>query len=362
MYGNSGVYTVILVASNAAGSDTIISTVTINLAQPPTVSMVVSALGGGTFQFEDFGQNAVSWLWDFGDGGSSTLQNPVYTYANEGTYTVVLTAWNACDTVTTVQSVTYLAPPQAGFTVPDTVYACQTAQVFFTNTSSGTGLAYQWFFPGGSPPSSVLPNPLVTYPVSGVYPVTLVATNVVGADTVSGNVLVEVLEYPTAAFDLAVLADGLVQVVNQSQQALTYTWDFGDGSPIVFTTDASHQYTQSGVYVVTLVAANPCGAAVFQQTVEVMVSGVHTFDPGLPGLVYVYPNPTEGPVTVDVSEGKEQLLEVRVYSADGRLWVQQPAGNAVDGVRFDLGMAPTGAYMLELVFTTGRVGRTVLRL
>ena len=50
----------------------------------------------GTVQFEDLSSNApTSWFWQFGDGGLSTQQNPSYTYANSGTYTVTLQTGNA---------------------------------------------------------------------------------------------------------------------------------------------------------------------------------------------------------------------------------------------------------------------------
>ncbi|MCB0643817.1 MAG: PKD domain-containing protein, partial [Phaeodactylibacter sp.] len=50
---------------------------------------------GATFEFTDLTSDAVSWLWDFGDGNTSTEENPVHTYAQDGTYTVTLTVENA---------------------------------------------------------------------------------------------------------------------------------------------------------------------------------------------------------------------------------------------------------------------------
>ena len=48
------------------------------------------------YDFTNTSAGATSWIWDFGDGGSSSLENPTYTYAAEGTYTVCLTANNLC--------------------------------------------------------------------------------------------------------------------------------------------------------------------------------------------------------------------------------------------------------------------------
>src|SRR5690606_34772012 len=51
---------------------------------------------GQTVQFTDQStNNPTAWNWDFGDGGSSTLQNPSHTYSTEGSYTVSLTSSNS---------------------------------------------------------------------------------------------------------------------------------------------------------------------------------------------------------------------------------------------------------------------------
>jgi PKD repeat protein len=52
--------------------------------------------GGLVVTFTNTSQNATAYLWSFGDGITSTLENPVHTYAAAGDYTVVLTATNTC--------------------------------------------------------------------------------------------------------------------------------------------------------------------------------------------------------------------------------------------------------------------------
>ena len=73
---------------------------------------VVGALTVGTaVHFTDTsGNQPTHWQWDFGDGvGSSSEQNPVYSYANPGSYTVTLTATNHCGSQTVSQTVEIIA-------------------------------------------------------------------------------------------------------------------------------------------------------------------------------------------------------------------------------------------------------------
>ncbi len=58
----------------------------------PTADFSVTPQAPYTFAFTDLSVNATAWLWDFGDGNTSTDQNPVHTYAAAGTYNVLLTA------------------------------------------------------------------------------------------------------------------------------------------------------------------------------------------------------------------------------------------------------------------------------
>jgi PKD repeat protein len=85
-----------------------------------TVQAAFSFLQTGTFQFDftDGSFNAVAWDWDFGDGNSSSQQNPSYVYASAGNYVVTLIATSALgcrDTVTdTVSAIVGLSPGLTG--------------------------------------------------------------------------------------------------------------------------------------------------------------------------------------------------------------------------------------------------------
>ena len=100
-YNTVGVYTVTLTATNSEGSDDEVKVdyITVTTPPPPVAAFSGSPTSGEVPLTVDFtdesSNNPTSWSWDFGDGGTSTQQNPAYVYNTVGTYTVTLTATNA---------------------------------------------------------------------------------------------------------------------------------------------------------------------------------------------------------------------------------------------------------------------------
>ncbi|HSG27167.1 MAG TPA: PKD domain-containing protein [Candidatus Krumholzibacterium sp.] len=100
-YNSAGTYTVTLTATNAVGSDgeTKVGYITVDPCVAPTASFTGAPVTGYaplTVDFTDASTAASGWDWTFGDGGTSTQQNPSYTYTAPGTYTVTLTVSNSC--------------------------------------------------------------------------------------------------------------------------------------------------------------------------------------------------------------------------------------------------------------------------
>jgi len=116
-YASAGTYTVSLNATNAYGSDTETKTnyITVN-EQTPAADFSADTTTGErplTVTFTDLStNNPTSWSWTFGDGNSSTAQNPSHTYVSSGTYTVSLTATNSggSDTETKTNYITVIDP------------------------------------------------------------------------------------------------------------------------------------------------------------------------------------------------------------------------------------------------------------
>ncbi len=119
-----------------------------SFCQNPTVaptadfSVNVTTSCSGSFNFTDESTNIPqTWLWNFGDGNTSTLQNPSHTYAASGTYTVTLTASNTIGSdVETKTSYVTVALPAAPTTTSATICANDNA----TLNASGAG-TINWF-------------------------------------------------------------------------------------------------------------------------------------------------------------------------------------------------------------------------
>jgi PKD repeat protein len=101
--------------------------------------------------------------------------------------------------INALEAVKQLKPLLARFT-SDITFVCTGREVQFTDQSTNSPTAWLWSFPGGTPSSSTQSNPLITYNTPGIYPVTLIATNAGGSDTLTVN------NYITAGVPAAVIS------------------------------------------------------------------------------------------------------------------------------------------------------------
>jgi len=119
IYAGSNInYAVTLTTTNAQGcTNTTTIADFIHIVAPPVATFTVTpgnetSIPNYTFGFKDVSTDAVSWAWTFGDGATSTLQNPSHTYANEGAYNVTLKVLNkeGCSS-STFQSIGIIGVP-----------------------------------------------------------------------------------------------------------------------------------------------------------------------------------------------------------------------------------------------------------
>lgn len=136
-----------------------------------------------------------TYSWDFGGLGSSTQENPSFTFTTNGSYIVKLTAKNAFDSsfVNKTVVVSVSDKPAANFTYVQGT-AAGSREFTFTNTTDekGTATTYAWDFgvTTSTADTSSAKNPVFTYASNGTYTVRLIASNAFLADTITKTVTV----------------------------------------------------------------------------------------------------------------------------------------------------------------------------
>jgi len=203
-----------------------------------------------------------TWLWDFGDGNTSTLQNPIHTYSATGLYFVELTITSDSCTSTMLQPVWYdNIIPQDCFA--DFTYSASGLNVDFFDFSWAVTPIQSWFWDFGDGTTSSLQNPAHTYSSSGVYDVELTII----ADSCVSSIIYSVWLAITNPYDcyasFLYIPDTLsVEFIDDSYSISgniqSWSWDFGDGN-ISSVQNPVHIYTLAGLYVVTLsIQADSC--------------------------------------------------------------------------------------------------------
>ena len=265
VYVVAGTYSVTLTVSNSVGANSITQEVTVTdpIAAPIAGFSAIPTNLSVAFTTTASGDN-LTYLWDFGDGNSSTEPNPTHVYAVAGTYNVTQTVTNAGGSNAITQPVTVTDPvaaPIAGFSAIPT-----NLSVAFTTTASGDNLTYLWDFGDGN--SSPEPNPTHVYAVAGTYNVTQTVTNAGGSNAITQPVTVtDPVAAPIAGFSTAPTDLSVTFTTTASGDNLTYLWDFGDGSITSTDPNPTHVYSVAGTYNVTQTVTNAGGSNTITQPV-----------------------------------------------------------------------------------------------
>ena len=355
IYTEPGVYSTSLLVSNAAGTDFIESTNSIEVLAGIEENAFSYAANGNTVTFTNNALNGSDFFWNFGDANTSTEENPVHTYLAAGTYQVELTISNACETSTIIQQVQFgIELPIANFDLNFTDN-CVPATINFTDLSTGNPTEWLWTFEGGIPATSTAQNPTVEYNETGSFDVQLIVTNAAGSASVTSNDIIDIDELPIADFDFADQGNNTFQFYNLSQYEDSYEWDFGDGNN---STEASpeHTYTEAGSYTVVLTVSNDCGTSIFTQ--EIIFNSTSTL--AVSNYILVYPNPNNGVFTLDWSETKEAISSIRIYNTIGQT-IRTYTTDSVNQLKIDLNQEAAGVYYVELQSEKGVVLKRVIK-
>ncbi|HYF30311.1 MAG TPA: PKD domain-containing protein [Chitinophagaceae bacterium] len=264
-YFNPGTYTVKLVVSNGSQSDSVVKTGYITVFAAPTLNLIASDTSGCfplDVQFTDLstaGDGTIaSWLWDFGDGSTDTVQHPHHMYVSQGNYNVSLQVKNSRGCIGTLTKIQYIKlndGVKADFTFNAPNNCRPPTPVSFSNHSTGTGiLSYQWDFGDGG--TSLLANPTHIYNTPGTYTVRLIVRNNRGC--VDTLVRAQAITIGTVNADFSAPATvcegtGVLFTNTSAPNPASAFWDFGDGT-ISTALNPVKVFTAPGNFTVKLVS------------------------------------------------------------------------------------------------------------
>jgi gliding motility-associated-like protein len=335
-----GTYQVTLIAGNSAGCiDTLVTSITVNTVPYPAFTANQVCLGNITsFTDQTFDPTPLgNWLWDFGDGNNSFQSNPNYIYQNPGTYTVTLTVMNTsgCDSTIT-GTVTVTGIPVADF-IYDTV--CVGSATTFTDISTGSPSSWLWDF-GDSQTSATGPVTTHVYATPGTYLASVIVSGGAGCTdqafhivTVSNTVQAAMTLNPSACEnDLISFLDNSIATTGT---VTSWSWDFGDGSPLDTLQNTTHAYPLAGTYTITLTAAGSSGCSS-------VATQILTINP-LPVAAFNSTSACENQLTqfTDISNGNVTSWQWDFGDNSGDV-VQNPTHQ----------YANSGAYFATLIVTT----------
>ena len=246
IYAAEGTYTVALTVSSADGTDTETKSdmIAVDPATdtPPTAAFTASPTSGAaplTVQFTDTsapGSSAITeWLWTFGDGETSTEQNPSHLYDEAGTFSVALTVTTDLGTDESVQANLITATSGSG-TAPTAAFSADAVSgnapltvQFADESTEGTSPISTWTWDFGDGSTSEQANPSHIYSTAGTYTVALTVTTLDGLDTETKTDFIAVGEDAawapdTSTFDIA-LAPEVLRVPEAELENVILQWN-----------------------------------------------------------------------------------------------------------------------------------------
>ncbi|MCX6279817.1 MAG: PKD domain-containing protein [Bacteroidetes bacterium] len=279
LYSNAGSYTVTLTVTNSNQCTKSVSHTVIVYPNPVplfTYSNVTCAGSPVSFFDESTASHGyiLQWLWNFGDGHDTTINFPgvqevLHTYSSGGTYNVILTV-KTSDSCTSslTNAINVISHPFANFSNPAT--NCEQSPVQFSDLSQPNGggaiMTWNWNFDDpGSGVNNFSPNqnPLHIFSTNGSYDVQLIVENVNQcSNTIVKTVIIS--DNPVAKFTVDTVCKGLSTHFTDASLPMggtinSWSWNFGDGSPLSTIQSPTHLYVNSGSYNVTLSVATITG-------------------------------------------------------------------------------------------------------
>lgn len=224
-----------------------------------------------------------SFNWNFGDGNSSTQQNPSHVFTAEGTFTISLEVTSAAGcTQITSEEVRTITAPIADFELPEDA-GCEPFDLQLVNLGSGFQPEYIWVI-GMDTFNTENPGniELVAGDTDSIYTIELIAFNACGQDQIEKNV--QVFPLPKAEFGVSEPSGCSPFEVFFSNTSTGdpdfFFWDFGNGNSSDQQSPSSQIYTVDSTFLdftIELIIENQCGIDTHQREIRVFPPNVTAF-------------------------------------------------------------------------------------
>ncbi len=256
-----GSFPISLTAMLPNGCEQSVTTTTIEILSPEP-SFEADVLEGCTDLVVNFTNlsnfsNAQSWFWDFGDGNTSTEQNPTHIFTTPGNYDITLDVvlTDGCEGGRTLYNYIQVGSPPAVAFEADRFESCIEDPIQFSDITGDENIDF-WLWDFGDGSMSDMQHPIHEYNDTGWMDVQLIT----GYNGCYDTLLIEdyvYLKAPKAVFVPNQTCDNpnLVQFTDSSIGADEWSWDFGDGNTST-EQNPSHTYTENGEYLVNLEVVN----------------------------------------------------------------------------------------------------------
>ncbi|MCG9910078.1 MAG: PKD domain-containing protein [Flavobacteriales bacterium] len=354
-----GVYALSVTSNTGClGTDTLLLSIS-----DPQVNLGPNLLAcsNESFPILNAGSQGINYQWTVNGNPTGTNSQFLQTTV-AGTYQVSVTNQFGCTAVDDMGLVVEIAPT-ANFTYPPTVQVGQLVSPVNTSNPLNT-LNYFWNF-GDNSAGTPGQNASHTYNAAGLYSIFLLADNGICKDTSIQQINV-LWDCPTiglsAQFDATdtvyMSLSGVAQFTNQSTNAVSYLWNFGDGSGFTTAANPYYVYTAPGVYTVTLTAVNYNCTTTVQGTVVVIAQHDASLEEqNLLSSLYLFPNPASDNVTLTFTPDWQKDVRLTLTDMSGRVLRSQTAQPMEGVLEIDLQGLASGMYFVTL--TSGGKSKTL---
>ncbi len=235
-------------------------------------------------------------------------------------------------------------PPTAAFSVNDQ-NICPGTTINYTDASTNSPVSWAWSFPGGTPSSSTVQNPSVTYNAAGTYNAQLIATNGSGADTILFTNYITVNTNPAAP----TIIDN-AGTLESSYTGAGNQW-YLNGNPIGGATADTYTPTQGGSYTCIYTDANGCSSSASNAVVSTLSLDETeiTFS--------IYPNPATDKLIIDA--GTLVKANIKLLDLSGRIVISTKMNQSLQTL--DLTTLSNGVYMIKVEYGNQSITKKIVK-